>query len=74
MRPPLLTCVIVAVALLAMPASAKRGVRAQLDQPVRLDTAPGKKVRVAWHLVDEDGRRFGASGSICASPVVDAGR
>lgn len=49
-------------ALLAMPAAAKEGVRAKLDSPVRLDAAPGTKVRVAWRLVDKAGRPFGAGG------------
>jgi hypothetical protein len=63
MRPPhLLAGLIAAGALLAMPAAAKEGVRAHLDNQVRLNTAPGKTFRVAWHLVDEDGRRFGAGG------------
>ena len=63
MRPALLFAgVIAAAALLAMPAAAKQGVRAKLDAPVRLDSAPGKKIHVVWRLVDEDGRPFGASG------------
>jgi hypothetical protein len=49
-------------AALAMPAAAKEDVRAKLDKPVRLGTAPGKTLRVAWHLVDSHGRPFGASG------------
>jgi hypothetical protein len=56
---------VVAVALgvlLAIPAAAKQGVRAKLDRPVRLATAPGKTLSVAWHLVDGRGRPFGASG------------
>lgn len=47
--------------LIAIPASAKEGVRAKLDAPVRLDTAPGKRVTVRWRLVDARGRPFGAS-------------
>ena len=63
MRPTLLLSVLItAAALLAMPAAAKDGVRAELDEPVRLGTPPGKTIKVAWHLVDQDGRAFGASG------------
>jgi hypothetical protein len=58
----LLPVLIAAVALLAVPALAKDGVRARLDEPVRLDTAPGKTITVRWHLVDEKGRAFNASG------------
>jgi hypothetical protein len=53
---------VVAGALLAMPAAAKEGVRARLDEPVRLGAAPGKTIRVAWKLVDDEARSFGASG------------
>jgi len=53
---------IVAGALLTMPAVAKEGVRAKLDEPVVLDASPGKTITVAWRLIDEDGRPFGASG------------
>ena len=63
MRPTLsLAVLIAAAALLAMPAAAKDGVRAVLDEPVRLGTPPGKTIKVAWRLVDTKGRRFGASG------------
>lgn len=63
MRPTLLLLVLIATAAqLAMPAAAKEGVRAKLDEPVRLGTAPGEKIKVTWHLVDEEGRPFGASG------------
>jgi len=64
MRPTLrlLVGVIAAGAMLAAPAAAKQGVRAKLDGPVHLGTAPGKTIRVAWRLVDENGRPFGASG------------
>jgi hypothetical protein len=63
MRPALLLlALIAAAALFAVPAAAKDGVRAKLDEPVRLGTAPGKTIRVAWRLVDRKGRRFGASG------------
>ena len=54
--------VVAAAALLAVPAEAKDGVRAKLDAPVRLDTASGKTIRIAWRLVDRSGHRFGASG------------
>jgi hypothetical protein len=59
---PLLVGLVVASASLVMPATAKEGVRAKLDEPVRLDAPPGTTVRVAWRLVDEDGSPFGASG------------
>jgi hypothetical protein len=63
MRPAILFVgTIVIGALLAIPVAAKEGVRAKLDEPVRLGTAPGKTIRVAWHLVDDEGRPFGASG------------
>jgi hypothetical protein len=60
------TCSIVvlvaAMAWIAHPVAAKEGVRAELERPVRLSGTPGKTITVAWRLVDEDGRRFGASG------------
>lgn len=64
MRPALLLLVLVAtaVAVIAVPAAAKDGVRAKLDKPVRLGTAPGRTITVAWHLFDRHGGRFGASG------------
>jgi hypothetical protein len=63
MRPTLLLFVLIAAtALFAMPAAAKEGVRAKLDEPVRLGTAPGRTVTVAWHLVDQEGGSFSASG------------
>jgi hypothetical protein len=58
----LLSVLIAAAALLAMPAAAKEGVRAELDEPVRLGTPAGKTIKVAWRLVDQEGRRFGAGG------------
>jgi hypothetical protein len=58
----LLVGLVVASVSLAMPAMAKEGVRAKLDKPFSLDAAPGKTVRVAWRLVDEEGSSFGASG------------
>ncbi len=61
-RALLLLVVIVAAALLALPAVAKEGVTAKLDEPVRLSTAPGKTIRVAWRLVDPEGQPFGAGG------------
>jgi hypothetical protein len=57
-----LAVLIVAVAFLATPVSAKEGVRARLDEPVRLDAAPGKTIRVSWRLVDAKGGGFGAGG------------
>lgn len=63
MRPAfLLFMVVAAAALLPLPAVAKEGVRATLDEPVSLGTAPGAAIRVAFHLADEKGRPFGASG------------
>jgi len=61
-RAHLLGILLAGCAVLAAPAVAKEGVRAKLDAPVRLGAAPGTTIRVAWHLVDEDGRRLGASG------------
>ena len=46
----------------AVPAGAKDRVRAKLDAPVRWQTEPGRTLRVAWHLVDADGRRLRAAG------------
>ena len=75
MRPTLLLCVLItALALLALPAAAKDGVRAELDEPVRLGTPSGETIKVAWHLVDREGRAFGASGiylrvSRCGRPA-----
>lgn len=48
--------------LVAGPAVAKDRVRARLDAPVAWRTESGRWLRVAWHLVDADGRRFRASG------------
>src|SRR4051794_12059727 len=59
---PQLVAALAASAVLALPATAKEGVRAKLDAPVRLDAASGKTIRVAWRLVDAGGHRFGASG------------
>jgi hypothetical protein len=53
---------VAATAWVAHPVGAKEGVRAELERPVRLSGAPGRTITVAWRLVDEDGRRFGASG------------
>jgi hypothetical protein len=58
----LLSVLVAAAVLLTIPAAAKEDVRAKLDAPVRLGAAPGETIKVAWHLVDRDGRRFGASG------------
>ena len=57
-----LAVLIVFGALIVVPAPAKEGIRAKLDHPVRLHAAAGTIVRVAWHLVDENGRPFAASG------------
>ena len=64
MRPAFLLLVLVAAAgaAVAAPAAAKDGVRATLDKPVRLGTAPGRTITVEWHLFDRNGGRFGASG------------
>jgi len=57
-----ITVAISAVLLLALPASAKEGVRAKLEGTVRLGAAPGKTIGVTWRLVDAHGHAFGASG------------
>ena len=62
MRRAALIVALIAMTALAPQASAKDGVRAKLDAPVRLGAAPGTKIRVAWHLVDRQGHHFGASG------------
>lgn len=51
-----------AFALVALPASAKEGVRAKLEGSVRLGAAPGQTISVSWRLVDARGNAFGASG------------
>jgi hypothetical protein len=61
-RTRLLAILLAGSTALAVPAVAKEGVRAKLDAPVRLDAAPGTTIRVLWHLVDENGRRFAPSG------------
>ena len=58
----LLSVLTAAVALLAMPAAAKDGVRAKLDEPVRLGPQRAGAIEVRWHLEDAAGRPFGASG------------
>jgi hypothetical protein len=56
-------CLLIALmALLAVPASAKDGVRAVLEGTAKLDTAPGTSMRVTWRLEDTAGHPFGASG------------
>lgn len=60
-RKVLLIALIATAAALAVPAAAKEGVRAKLDDPVRLGAA-GQTITVTWHLVDAKGGRFGASG------------
>jgi hypothetical protein len=48
MRPALLLALLIAAAaLLPLPATAKEGVTAKLDEPVRLGAAPGTTIRVA---------------------------
>lgn len=61
-RVQLIAAVLAGSSLLGAPATAKEGVRAKLEAPVAMDTAPGKTVRVAWRLVDADGRPFGGGG------------
>ncbi len=58
----LIAVVVSAVAMLALPASAKEGVRAKLEGTVRLGAAPGKTIKVAWRLEDAQGHAFGAGG------------
>jgi hypothetical protein len=60
-RAGLLALLVAIGGLLAVPAAAKEGVRAKLDRPVRLGTAPGKTIRVAWHLVGDRARPSSAS-------------
>jgi hypothetical protein len=63
MRPTLWLATLIALtAMLAVPAAAKEGVRATLDEPVKLDARPGTTITVSWRLVDEKGQPFGASG------------
>ena len=59
--PALLSLPAVAL-LLAVPASAKDGVRAELVHPVDLAAAPGTRMTVDWRLQDAAGRPFGAGG------------
>ena len=54
--------VLLALAALAIPAVAKEGVRAKAINTVRMDTAPGKTMRVTFRLVDAEGGTFGAGG------------
>ena len=64
MRPIALLLLLSAAALVPVhpPASAKGGVRATLEAPVRLDTPAGERVRVQWRLSDGEDQPFGASG------------
>ena len=48
--------------LLLTPALAKEGVHAELERPVRLGAPAGSTVTVAFRLIDDEGRPFGASG------------
>jgi hypothetical protein len=62
MRRTLVLVTLIAIAaVLAVPAAAKNGVRAKLDDPVKLGAA-GQTITVAWHLVDAKGEHFGAGG------------
>ena len=63
MRPPLLLAALLACfGLLALPATAKEGVRAYLDAPVDIDTPAGRTITVRWHLRDAEGHPFGGHG------------
>jgi hypothetical protein len=63
MNSPLRVAVLLAaVALLAVPATAKEAVRAYLDAPVDIDTPAGRTITVKWHLKDAEGRPFGGRG------------
>ena len=63
MRAVLLSCVVLAgLASAAAPAVPKEGVHAVAEGPVDLAAKPGTKMRVAWRLVDGEGRPFGAGG------------
>lgn len=62
MRLRFLVAPLAVAALLVVPASAKEGVVAKLDNRVSLKTAAGEAMTVRWHLVDADGGRFGAGG------------
>jgi hypothetical protein len=55
------TVMIVGLALTATAVSAKGGVVAIADRPVDLAADAGTRMHVAWHLVDDKGRPFGAS-------------
>ena len=57
-----ITVFICAFAVVALPASAKDGVRAKLEGSVRLAATPGQTIPVTWRLVDARGNAFGASG------------
>lgn len=57
-----LTIALCAALLLALPASAKEGVRAKAEGTVRLGGAPGTTIRLTWRLVDARGGAFGAGG------------
>ena len=61
-RVPTIGVLTLVVVLGATPVSAKEGVRAKLEAPVSLNAPPDKTIRVAWRLVDEEGRPFGAGG------------
>ena len=62
LRAILATAICTAAAVAALPAVAKEGVRAVLEEPVNLRTPPGERLRIQWRLLDEEGRPFGASG------------
>src|SRR5687767_8376001 len=59
---PLITALAAGAALLAVPATAKDGVRATLDEPVRMSPPAGRMMTVKWHLSDGEGNPFGAGG------------
>ena len=71
----LIASAVAAGALLVPAATAKEGVRAILDDPVRIGTPSGKTIVVEWHLEDGEGRPFGGGGiylrvSRCRGPVM----
>ena len=62
MRSIVAAVVVLAALAAAAPAGAKEGVRAVAEGTVRMGAPAGTEIRVAWRLVDEEGRPFGASG------------
>ena len=63
MRPVRVLGALLLAAFFAAPsATAKEGVRAELLRAVDLGARPGETIRVAWRLVDDEERPFGAGG------------